>query len=245
MSDLERAKPAFDRTTGAALGFFVGLGATPLLGPILGPLVGNMSAPLIEEVSYALRAMLEKRRIRVELAMRTACEEVNCSAEELAIIALRDDRRIELLVRALEAAATSEEERKVRALGRAMALGIMTDDDAKADEYLRMTTTLAQLEPIDARVLEIMAKPGSKWFKRSGGHAPAVTDAIPGASVVIDAVFARLSGLGLITDASAEHGIILGGAPWSITKFGESCVEALFLIGRSELDADHNNPVDG
>lgn len=240
MNDLDRTKPAIDRTAGATLGFFVGLGATPLLGPILGPLVGNMSAPLFEEASFALRNALETRRVRVETAYDVGCDVANKSREELAVLAIQDDRRIDLLTAALEAAATSDDERKIRVLGRSMALGIIATDEAKVDEHLRVVKTLAALDSVDVRVLEIMRADTSTWQKRGGSEgAPAVADVAPAVEPIIDAIFARLSMHGLITDESAGEGLIWGGSPWRMTVFGRLCTDVLLALGQDESRKTH------
>ncbi|MQA07704.1 MAG: hypothetical protein GEU98_03950 [Pseudonocardiaceae bacterium] len=49
-----------------------------------------------------------------------------------------DDRRLEIIGRALQAAALSDYEPAIRALGRALATGALAEDSAKVDESLRI-----------------------------------------------------------------------------------------------------------
>jgi hypothetical protein len=229
LKELEgRAKPAADRIVGASGAVGVGVVATLLLGPVLGPLVGAMSGPLLEEASNALRAVMERRATRVQLTIDTATHVGQIDEEDLLRRSLKDDRRIELLTKALEGAATSDDRRKIRALGAALARGVLAETDEQLNEQIKIVTTLALMDSVDVIVLDQLCEMESALKRpQEGRRIPALIDLVPAAAPVIDSVVARLQNLGLITDET--HGLTFGSS-WYATEFGQRCVAALRAI---------------
>ncbi|MEV5544040.1 hypothetical protein AB0L13_45300 [Saccharopolyspora shandongensis] len=233
MGEIEKRKgPALDRVVGGAGGAAISVLAALLIGPEAAAVLGNASGPLVEETSYALRAVIQRRARKIEQAGEAACRKGQCTFEEIVEKALGDDRKIELITRVLQAAAVAEEERKVRALGRALARGVLTSEDALVDAELRITSALASLEPVDIRALALMAGEKREWIKRplddqkDNEWAGVLIEADSGLAPVVDSIIARLSTYGLIGDES-EGGFRLGGSSWRITHFGRTCLESL------------------
>lgn len=245
MKELEgRAKPTADRIIGASGAVGIGVVASLLLGPVLGPLVGAMSGPLLEEASNALRAVIERKATRVQLTIDVATQVGQISEEDLLRRSITDDRRIELLTKALEGAATSDDRRKIRALGVALAKGVLAENDEQLNEQIKIVTTLALMDSVDALVLDQLCDIDSA-IKRPHAERkkiPALTDLVPAAAPVIDSVVARLQNLGLITDETHGFGF---GSSWYATDFGHRCIDALRAIENLDLSqAAHTSESD-
>ena len=230
MSELaNRRGPALDRVIGAAGGATLGVLAALALGPEVAGVLGNASGPLIEELSYVVRQLLARQVDRVEAATREALVEGECSIEELMLQSLADERRAAVMMTALQGAAAALDDATVRALGRAYARGVLTADDAKVDEQLRIASTLAAWEPADIRVLHLM-RDGQYWVKRPKEDLDVASIVVfdPGVMSVVDAVVARLANQGAITDEATSYGAI---GKWQITDFGKRCLTELLEAG--------------
>lgn len=233
---VDRKGPAFDRVIGAAGGATLGVLVTLALGPEAAGIFGNASGPLLEELSYAVRQLLARQVERVEAATDEAIAEGACDIEELLRRALADERRAAVMTTVLRGAAVALDDATVRALGRAYARGVLTSDDAKVDEQLRVASTLAAWEPVDIRVLHLMRN-GEYWVKRPKADldTPAIVEADPGVISVVDAVVARLATQGVITDEATSYGAI---GKWQITEFGRLCLAALLEVGYGAVQND-------
>ena len=80
------------------------------------------------------------------------------SAEELLDRLQTDPQRLAMLDSALAAAARSSTEAKARALGRALASGALASDDAQVDEAAQRLRIIGDLEAVDVKVLDLLAK---------------------------------------------------------------------------------------
>ncbi|MFI7680939.1 hypothetical protein [Actinophytocola sp. NPDC049390] len=229
MKELEgRAGPTADRIVAASGAVGVGVVATLLLGPILGPLVGAVSGPLMEEASNALRAVVERRATRVQLAIDVATQQGQIDETELVHRSLMDDRRLELLTKALEGAATSDDRRKIRALGAALAKGVLAETDEQLNEQVKIITALAAMDQVDVLVLDQLCSIESAIKRPNPGRKiTPLTDLVPAATPIIDSVVARLQNLGVISDET--HGMGFG-SRWYATEFGRLCIQALRAI---------------
>jgi hypothetical protein len=235
VSEIEkRGWPAFDRIFGAAAAAGATVWLSYALGPEAGSIVGNSTAPVFEEMSHAARDLIMRRFGRVTAAVDEAINESGLDVVELVRRSLVDDKRATLMSMALQAAADAEDGRKVGALGRAYARGVIAADDAHVDEQKRIVATLADLDPIDVRVLDRMTERESWLMYRedSQPHMQAIVDVVPGVQAVIDSVASRLTTLGLISDSSP--GGISWGSSWRVTQFGRLCMDMLREIGESE-----------
>lgn len=224
-------------TVGGVGGGTIGVVATALLGPF-GALLGSLSSPLLTE---GARKVFERRSRRAEAAAQEAADAANIPFQDLVEMATDDDRRLEIVGRALQAAAMSEDAVKIRALGRSMAAGVLTTDDAKVDETLRIIDALADLEPADVKVLARMRQHSGWWDVRpSDGrpNPPTIVQNMPEVETVVDSIIARLSTLGAIT--RPDSGAQTWGAmsSWFVTDFGCLCLDTLLAAGKSSGQTD-------
>ncbi|MBQ0924624.1 hypothetical protein [Saccharopolyspora endophytica] len=238
-NDNRRVGAAFDKTLANIGGTAVGFLAAAYLGPDAAAAISGGTAPWLEELARIARRRFEKVQEAGDAASRAA----GCPFEDLIEQAIGDDRKLELLTQALHAASMAEDARKIKTLGRAIARGM---DDARVDEQRRIVSTLAALEPVDARVLVMMAHDDKNgWIKRPSQSGPSVgtgvlLEAEPGLDSLIDSVVARLQTLGLISDpdsARSWHGVVYKSG-LKTTTFGKLCADALNEEAVMEQEAD-------
>ncbi|WIX83213.1 hypothetical protein QRX50_21845 [Amycolatopsis carbonis] len=140
-----------------------------------------------------------------------------------------DDRKLELLGRALEVAQRTVDEERVRFYGRIAAEGVLATDTAVVDEKDRIFSSVAVLDPSDLKVLLHMVA-GQAWQKReAAGQNRAIADELPEVGHVLDAIFARLETLGMIT-GQGEGGLMFGNE-WTVSEFGRLCMDELRRLG--------------
>jgi hypothetical protein len=183
------------RSSAALVGGGLGVLATLVFGsPELGALIGGASGPAFEKVVALFRRPLQRMSERVNISWTVTCALSGYSSDQLMEQVLQDDRRVNMTTRILRAAAESESEDWVRALGAALAKGLAATDDAEKDKYARVITTLASLDPIDARFLEMMSENSRGWEKRRVGDSnfAVAVEEMPELDAVVDPVFSRL-----------------------------------------------------
>lgn len=122
--DNERIGSAFDKTLANMGGAAVGVWITSNLGPEAGQYISGCVAPWIEELSHLARQSWIRKFQRVQEAGAAASKAAGCPFEDLINQAIGDDRKLQLLTQALNAASMAEDARKVRTLGRAIAAGM-------------------------------------------------------------------------------------------------------------------------
>jgi hypothetical protein len=228
----EKSRDLAARTAAGMSAAALSLIGTLLLGQP-GALLGSAASPLLTDGATKLERVLRRRLERTQEAADAAAEVSGKSFDELIEIASEDDRRLEIVGRAVQAAALSSDSATIRALGRALAGGVLAKDDAKVDESLRIVSTLASLDPVDVKVLARMCTPCSSWDVLSAGDGPrrrALVDEFPEAKTVIDHVVAQLSQQGLVAKPDFG-GLAWDGAPWVATDFGRLCIETLRAAG--------------
>lgn len=228
----DKSNDLVPRTVASLSAATLSLLGTLLLGP-LGALLGSAASPLLTDGAVAIDQVLRRRLERTQEAADAASEFSGRSFDELINIASGDDQRLEIIGRAVQAAALSSDFATIRALGRLLATGVLATDDAKVDESLRIISTLATLDPIDVKVLERMCAPGSTWHVQrtdDNSHRRSIAEEFPQAETVIDHVVARLSQQGLIARPDAG-GLSWDGIPWTATDFGLLCIQTLRAAG--------------
>ena len=152
---------------------------------------------------------------------------------------LEYDCRLELFTRVVQAAAHSNLEEKIAALGLVLAQGLSEDGDF--DEAFALAGALADIEAPHILVLEKIDKTPvppvevrrSAEVQPIGWESTEIAEAVPEVASVVDNVVAALSRHGLTRDRGrANFPSTVGPAIWSITDLGRRC---LFLIdkGRS------------
>jgi hypothetical protein len=235
MADQEKPKQGdlTARVIGGVVGGTASVAAAAVLGPA-GALIGGAVSPIVTDATRGLQSVLRRRIEKAEQAAAVATETSGHSIDDLIEAAADDDRKIEIIGRALQAAALAESEQTIKTLGKALAEGALAEDTALVDEYLRVVSALAGLEALDVRVLDRMSQVEHRWLIRpeEGRDIPAYSDADPTVEPVADAIFARLSTQGLITSVTAQW----FGPSWSVTNFGHLCLTKLREFGSLDLD---------
>lgn len=230
--DLERGGKVLSSLGGASLTQMLLLIDT---NPALAAIAGAAAAPA---VSIAFDAVLRRRRERVEIASTEACRTGNCTFQDIVNAAVGSDLKIELLATALNAAAVADDERRVRALGVALARGVLQSDDALVDEQVVITRVLADLEAPDVRILHLMVEVNQTGFMVRTSRPTddgTLVALVPTLAPVIDSIVARLSGLGTISsDVYGKSSQVV----WSATSIGRQCIAALL-----QHDSDSGTPV--
>jgi hypothetical protein len=173
-------------------------------------------------------------RNRAEV-LADAADAAGKSAEDLLLAAASDDRRHELLARALGIAQDTALHNKRRALGRALAAGI-TGNDAHIDGELMFMRAVADLDAPHIRALALMAseQPGIGQQSSSPFHAgwsPATMAARdPGLGPALPALLSTLEAHGLI-------GSPVTSAPWLASREAYNVTPAgRHLLGRLAED---------
>jgi hypothetical protein len=145
-----------------------------------------------------------------------------------------NDRLLWLFGTTMDAAAVASTDQKARALGRALAEGALAKDDARFNEAALMARIIADVEPIDVRVLARLSD------LRHGRNVP--PEAEPAANALPAHIrtddLARVVGLDpVVLDGSLgvlqRHGLmgsVLGfgsGGGWHITDLGDRLLDYL------------------
>ena len=197
------------------------------LDPFSAAVAGGAASSLVKGLD---RLRSRGREQLMEFA-EAATDEYGEAFEKLVEAALDDDRKLDLLRRALEAAYKTADLQRVRFYGRLVAEGVLADDDALVDAKERVLSSLATLDPPDLKVLLHMST-ADGWKKHfHEGNSKTVAVDLPEVAPVLDAVFARLEFLGLIS--SAGEGGLSFGAQWHVTEFGRLCIAELRRLSES------------
>lgn len=145
------------------------------------------------------RDLWEREARRVE-AMATAAGE-RISVEAL-FEAIRSDERVEGMFRAaVESAQRATSDAKVRLLGRALASGVLANDDALVDEAEVLLRVAAQLEGPEIRALVVLDRLSADYGHRlSDCFSPLIERGFIRA--IVDPIVGRLVHLGLLVTES-------------------------------------------
>jgi hypothetical protein len=132
--------------SGSVAGALVGLA----LGGSEGALAGAAVEPVLAQV---VSETLTRRRQRAGRALAVAATEVGTTPEALLQQILADERLLDLAAAVVAAASETMLEAKIRALGRALASGVLARDEAVVDKQRFLVDTLAELDAPHVRVL--------------------------------------------------------------------------------------------
>lgn len=143
-------------------------------------------------------------------------------------------------MRALAASAATYTEEKIHVLGRALANGVLTEDDAILDTELFVVDAFSRLEAPHVRVLELLSKAGpvdANAVKYRLADPPltvaAISGAYPQAGPTLPAIVATLEAVGAIIEPPLE-GLTFGQtASYQASDFGELLLERLREAGRA------------
>lgn len=238
--DVERSWDVGANATGNAVGGLLGAA----LGAPLGPLgvVAGAAVGAIAEDYVKLYSADRARRVR---AMSAAVSEVaGDSSDELYSAILGDERKRELLARAVEEAAQSMEEQKIRTIARAFVTGALSSDPAAVDDAMlaidvvrqleaphwRLISTLVRASPmggVDSTNEDLVNRYQFAWTREE------ILKADPGLERVFDHLIGRIISLGLVSDIAIGTWDYTG--RWALNEFGKTCAEYMNLLGKSGL----------
>lgn len=217
----ETAREA-DKDLAVQLVVAFGIGVATVYGAVPGALA-TMAGPVMTVV---LNALMRVRRRRVEHAAETLLDAADQAELPVAAFferAVADDRRHELFTRALSIAQDTALRDKRRALGRALAAGVM-GDDAQVDEELLFMRALEDIDEMHIRLLARMAdtyppEVGPGWSARIIGKAD------PGLANGAPALLGALQVHGLVEEVVRNRPIQ-----------GEGATQAFYNITRQGRD---------
>jgi hypothetical protein len=149
---------------GAAIGVVLGGPAGAVVGAALGPMLEPRAARVWEELSA------DGRR-RAGEALAAACEALECAPDELGErIAASERTRLQAGI-AISAATRTVWPAKVRVLGRALASGLLAEDEATIDTEMLILAAMAEIEALDLSLLELLTKhPPHDWTEDEIGR---------------------------------------------------------------------------
>jgi hypothetical protein len=212
----------WNRAIRYAVGFLGGIAA---LHGVLPDALTTMALPAISDI---MTALVRVGRRRVEHAGETlmdAAAATDLPLDEFFDKAVADDRRQELLARTLNIAQDTSRRDKRRALGRALAAGVM-GDDARIDEELLFIRAVDDIDEWHIRLLDRM---DTTHIYGPGWSAYKILDADLGLSTGVHAIIGTLETHGLIAE-SAQSAPVAGadkGPFYVITDQGRMFLDRL------------------
>lgn len=200
-------------------------GVASWIYPPAGAGLATLTAIFDKIAIYAVKKLGERR---VEHAAETLLDAAEAADEPLADFmdkAVSDDRRHELFARTLTIAQDTALRNKRRALGRALAAGVM-GDDARIDEELLFIRAVADIDEMHIRLLARMTIPSQP----PGWGAREITEVDPGLADAVPSLFAVLELHGLIArsiPATPFPGPAGQENHYNITELGRKFLERL------------------
>ena len=240
--DVERSWDVGANAAGNAVGGLLGAALGAPFGPF--GVVAGAAVGAVAEDYVKLYAADRARRVH---AMSVAVSEVtDDSSDELYSAILGDERKRELLARAVEEAARSIEDQNIRAIAHAFVTGALSSDPAAVDDAMlaidvvrqlgaphwRLISTLVRASPmggIDPTDEDLVKRYQFAWTREE------ILKADPGLERAFDHLLGRLISLGLVTDIAVGTWEYTG--RWTLNEFGKTCAEYLNLLGKSGLAA--------
>lgn len=135
---------------GAVIGVVIAGPAGAVVGAALGPVLEPWAAKVWEELSA------DGRR-RAGEALAAACEALECEPKELGERIVASERaRLQAGI-AISAATRTVWPAKVRVLGRALAAGLLAEDEATIDTEMLILAAMTEIEAPDLSLLELVA----------------------------------------------------------------------------------------
>lgn len=223
-ADQELAAQIFAASVLAPLNFLGPAGSAP----------ATIATPIAMRIASFVVVKLSERRVKhAAETILDATEAAQLPLDDFVDKAVSDDRRHELLARTLFIAQDTALRSKRRALGRALAAGVM-GDDAKLDEELLFIRAVADVDEMHIRLLQRMLQPGptvdrgTRWWT-----ADSVAAADPGIAPGVLGLLGTLELHGLVATAISSRAI--PAAVSSVTTYSVTPVGRHFL---ARLEAD-------
>lgn len=150
-----KAKDVAVRSSAAALGALVGGVAGGPGGAVAGAAAGPAFEPLMRRVWDEL---VPDSQASAAGVLEAASEHAGIDVEDLADAVLKDEQRRLLAGLALSSGSRTRNRAKIRALGRALAEGVLADDDAKLDQEQLIIRALDDMEAPHIAVLDLLVR---------------------------------------------------------------------------------------
>jgi hypothetical protein len=238
--DVERSWDVGANATGNVVGGLLGAALGAPLGPF-GVVAGAAVGAIAEDYVKLYAADRARRVNAMSIAVGEFAED---SSDELYSGILGDERKRELLARAIEEAARSMEDQKIRAIAHAFVTGALSSDPAAVDDAMlaidvvrqleaphwRLISTLVRASPmggVDSTNEDLVNRYQFAWTRKE------ILESDPGLERVFDHLIGRIISLGLVTDIAI--GIWDYTGRWALNEFGKTCAEYMNLLGKSGL----------
>jgi hypothetical protein len=190
-----------DKNLSVQLVVAFGIGIATVYGAVPGALA-TMVGPLMAVILNAMTRVGNRRAGHAAETLLDASDEAELPVAEFFDRAVADDRRHELLTRALSIAQDTALREKRRALGRALAAGVM-GDDARIDEELLFMRAVGDLDEMHIRLLDHARKICSTWT------ASMIVARDPGLTAGIGALLGTLELHGLVAPAQLTQSEVI------------------------------------
>ena len=190
------------------------VGATGLAAYVGYETPGLVGAEIAAVVPAFVGTLFAQRKENLVTVTEDAAEHAGMDGADLVAWIKADDRHAGFLAEGLEAAWSTLDRHKVRALSYVLADGFQ--DDARLDVDQLVVKALRELEVPHVRVLNLMATAGT-----NRGQVP---EALPELGGGLDAIFAGLERTGCLAPAT---GVTFGVQPLAVTDFGRTCFKFL------------------
>lgn len=222
----------FDASTPPVAGAFLGALIGIAMGGPFGALLGGVTAAAVPEIIKAVDSYQQRVGQSASLVESHTAKLTGLSPVDLHLWAVGDDQRLRLVAATVQAAFSTLDKTKLRALARVLAEAV--EDDAKLDLATLITASLADLEPAHVRVLRAFCTetpPATSAEPVAAGawlHS-ALRHRFPNLGEGILPIMATMVRHG-IADGSGLPGTTPAGEPddvWSITDYGRRVFEYL------------------
>lgn len=220
---------------GAVIGAGIGLA---IAGPP-GALVGGLSVPAVATAVWQAAAYAEQRQARVVDVIGLAAQATGLTGEELIRRLEQYPGREELFFRTLAAAADSATRRKLVALSRSLATGVLESRPGELELETLFVKAIAALDEPHLTLLERFAWSSKRLGLGSGDpgfdqpprslNLVQMRTVLPDFDGVLESPVATLEREGLITSQQESgFGFI---AQWRLTSFGREVLDRLRAVG--------------
>jgi hypothetical protein len=202
-----------------------GIGIATIWGAVPGGLA-TMLGPLMTVILNAMTRVGRRRADHAAQTLVDAADEAQLPLAEFFDRAVADDRRHELFTRALSIAQDTALRDKRRALGRALAAGVM-GDDARINEELLFMRAVEDIDEMHIRLLGRMAKVA---IQPPGWSVRKIAEADPGLANGARALLGTLELHGLVVQTVPTAPIAgegAGQAHYYITQQGREFLKRL------------------
>lgn len=173
-----------------------------MVAATLGGLAGGSAKSMLVGGHRLWARRQERMAEAAEAAAETSGLDVAALFERA--VGFDDERRLDLLIDAFQAASREANAQKVRAFGRLAAAGVVAEQDAELGQAQRIFDTLVALDEIDLQVLLHMGlHEDQPWFQiphEGVEHIRVLSDELPKLIDMLDPVISRLIGQGLLID---------------------------------------------